>query len=267
MFPQLLGHLVSLINQNLPEPHAGLLSGILFGVKASLAPELKNALINSGTLHIVALSGMNISLLAGLVSRTLLRFVSRRIVGLLTIIIIIGFVVLVGISPSVVRAAMMGCIALMSQVVGRQVWPIWSWLVAVVAMLIWQPGWLTDIGFLLSALATLGIIMFARADNYKSFWLWQIIKDDLRVTMAAQVFTIPLLFLVFQRLSLVSPLTNLLIGWTIAPVTIGGFLLILTAALLPPLAGFPAAVCWLLLEYDLRVIGWTGGLPFASWSW
>ena len=77
----------SVINQVLPEPHAGLLNGIIFGTKASLSRDFLQALITTGTLHIVALSGMNISILVGAMQGTLLRVASRRVTHLLTILL------------------------------------------------------------------------------------------------------------------------------------------------------------------------------------
>src|SRR4030042_5052354 len=104
----------SVINHLLPEPHAGLLAGMLFGTRATISQEFVQALTVTGTLHIIALSGMNISILAGLSIMTLLRFVSRRVASLLTVLIIVGFVWFVGVSPSVVRAAIMGSLTLFS---------------------------------------------------------------------------------------------------------------------------------------------------------
>ena len=105
--------LTALIDGLIHEPQAGLLNGILFGVKATVSKELYDALIISGTLHIIALSGMNISMLVGFVNLFLLRFVRRPIANVATSFIIIGFIRLVGPSPSVIRAAIMAGITLL----------------------------------------------------------------------------------------------------------------------------------------------------------
>ncbi|MFZ5844938.1 MAG: ComEC/Rec2 family competence protein, partial [Patescibacteria group bacterium] len=154
--------LTSVVNQLLPEPHAGLLNGILFGTKAMLSKELYQALVTTGTLHIVALSGMNITILINLVHLLFLGFISRRLSSLLTMGVITGFVWFVGPSASVVRAAIMGGIGLLAVVFGRQTWAILSWLLAVSTMLLLNFSWLTDLSFQLSALATLGIILFGK---------------------------------------------------------------------------------------------------------
>src|SRR5688572_1955887 len=94
----------AIISQLLPEPQAGLLAGILFGIKANFSTAVRDALVITGTLHIVALSGQNISILIGVVHFFLLRFCRRPIANIVSILIIIGFIWFVGPSASVIRA-------------------------------------------------------------------------------------------------------------------------------------------------------------------
>lgn len=332
--------LTAAINQVLPEPHAGLLAGISFGTKATLSRDLLQALIATGTLHIVALSGMNISIVASLVSKTLLRLLSRRITSLLTVLLIIGFVWFVGVSPSVIRAAIMGSLSLFAIIMGRSNWPIFSWILAVTAMLLINWSWIGDISFQLSALATLGIILFAgtkslpageagtrstkgpqklekaaetsilrSTEDSPSFghkflayiigeaslseerdhldgldqlgrtspkntlsqlpkirFLWSFVEDDLRVTLAAQVFTIPIIFLNFHRISIISPIPNVLIGPVIGPLTILGWVTGFAGIIWYPLGLISGWISWVFLQYLIFVINVTSTLPFASVS-
>ncbi len=250
----------SVINQVLPEPHAGLLAGILFGTKATLSKDFLDALTATGTLHIVALSGMNISILADLSITTFLRIVSRRIASLLTILIIIGFVWFVGPSASVVRAAIMGCLTLFAVLVGRPNWSIFSYILTVGIMLLVKPSWIGDLSFQLSALATLGIILFGK--KQKNF-----IQDTLQTTLSAQVFTIPLILVTFRRISLVAPLTNILIGWVIAPVTAIGMAGAILGWIWLPMGVVFGWVSWVFLEYLIVMVEWTAKLPFSSLGW
>ncbi len=292
----------AIINSILPEPHAGLLNGIVFGTKATLSKDLMDALVKTGTLHIIALSGMNITILTNLVSITLLRFISRRLASVLTIAIIIGFILFVGASASVVRAGIMGSLALLAVVFGRQTWSLLFLTIAAGSMLIIKPDWISDIGFQLSVLASLGIILFGRKttmesrtskmgiedrkskiDNqglsstlhlpplfstlyYLLSFLWSLIEDDLRVTLAAQTFTIPLILFHFHRISLISPLTNILIGWIIQPVTILGLAASVLGWVFLPLGMVVGWVAWVPLQYMLLAIQITGTLPLASLS-
>ncbi|MCX6794174.1 MAG: ComEC/Rec2 family competence protein [Candidatus Gottesmanbacteria bacterium] len=261
----------SVINQILPEPHAGLLAGILFGTKAMLSKDFLEALTITGTLHIIALSGMNISILAGLSTTTLLRFVSRRVASLITVLIIIGFVWFVGVTPSVVRAAIMGSLTLLAIVLGRQTWSLLTYCFTIAIMLCIKPDWIGELSFQLSALSTLGIILFVNKSAGVALkgrnLLQSLFEDDLRVTLSAQVFTIPLILFTFHRISLVSPLTNILIGWTIAPVTAIGMVTAIAGWIFLPLGYILGWVNWVLLEYLILVVQWTAKLPFSSVSY
>ncbi len=306
----------AVVNGILPEPHAGLLNGIIFGTKATISKDLYDALVQTGTLHIIALSGMNITILTNLVGITLLRFVSRRIASLLTIIIIIGFILFVGVSASVVRAGIMGSLALLAVVFGRQTWSLLFLILAACGMLLVNPTWIADIGFQLSVFATLGIILFGKKitkagpaglalrsqknlgpssvsltldhsrgalkkvnpDQIFSLpaqylpksvfvFLWPLIEDDLRVTLAAQTFTIPLILFHFHRISLISPLTNILIGWTIAPITMLGLAASVLGRIWMPLGLVIGWVVWVPLQYMLLAIWITSTIPFASLAW
>ncbi len=358
----------SIINQLLPEPHAGLLNGILFGTKAALPRDFYQELVTTGTLHIIALSGMNISILTGLVNLALLRIISRRIASLLTIVTIAGFVGFVGASPSVIRAAIMGSISLLAVVFGRQYWAFLSWILAVGIMLLLNFDWLGDLSFQLSVLATLGIILFGKkqmgslpaeggmpwfsrrqgpttssplspgdkavtplktarlpADNQRSAgesilrstevptwsfyrssrdigvgtslsedgdpfydseddrrtspknvlrprrftalrFFWGFVGDDLRLTLAAQSLTIPLIFWKFQRISVISPLTNILIGWIIQPLTVMGFVTAFSGWVFLPLGQLFAWVTWVPLSYLVTIVEWTSKVPGASFG-
>lgn len=273
--------LTSIVNQVLPEPHAGLLNGILFGTKVALSKELYNALIRTGTLHIVALSGMNITILALIVNSILLPFVSRRVASILTIAGIVLFVWFVGVSPSVVRAAIMGSISLLAITLGRQAWSLLSWVLALGIMLVIKPSWIGDISFQLSALATIGIILFGGSTQLprqinkdskdKDPGFLEILKngsiENFRLTLAAQVFTIPLIFFQFHRLSLISPLSNVLIGWTIQIITILGLLVSIVGLIFLPLAQIIALPTWVFLQYLLIMVDLTSKIPFASIGW
>lgn len=299
--------LTSILNQSLPEPHAGLLAGLLFGTKTTLSSEFYDALIRSGTLHIIALSGMNIGIVGSMIGKSLRLIVSRRIASLLTIGGILFFVWFVGPSPSIVRAAIMGSISLFAVVSGRQYWPLLSWILAVSVMILLNIQWLFDISFQLSALATLGIILFgsnrgaevsrqrgilaatsttttqqrngtissssiSRVFNAPQnahphpiiFFLWTLIADNLRLTLAAQVFTIPLILMRFGRISLISPISNLLIGWLIGPLTVLGWITVALGWIWLPFSRLIAWVDWALLSYLLWVVKWTANIPFAS---
>lgn len=324
----------SILNQLLPEPHAGLLAGILFGTKATMSRELTDSLIRTGTLHIVALSGTNITILTNLVNLSLLWLVGRRWASVLTIALITGFIWFVGPSPSVIRAGIMGGISLIAVIFGRQTWGLLTWMLAVSTMLLLNPGWISDLSFQLSAMATLGIILFGKPQNNAEQYteprgrsagetilrstedppqkalqelfpwfgggaslseeredlgelrgvsraspkntllprslllgyvpLWRLIRDNLRLTLAAQVFTIPIIFWYFHRVSLISPVTNLLIGWIVPPLTVLGLGTAVAGLVFWPFGQLLAWFAWVPLQYLITVVEWTSRVPGAS---
>ena len=283
-----------IINSVLPEPHAGLLSGIIFGTKMTIDPVLKQALVTTGTLHIIALSGMNITILTNIVTVSLLSFFSRKIATVATIATIIGFIFFVGPSASIIRAAIMGGITLIGILFGKNALALWSWGVAVVLMLGVKPVWITDLSFQLSVLASLGMILFGNHNLEDRTWkvgventclagrqgkskmdkrtnlfsiihpLYDIILNDLRTTLAAQTLTIPLLLFTFGRLSFISPLTNVLIVWTLPAITVLGFLVSICGYVFLPLGQLFAWISWIFLEYIIQIIMWTSRIPGAS---
>ena len=149
-----------LINGFIPEPNAGLLNGILFGAKATLDPALKNQLIETGTLYILTLYGVKISLLVTATGLLFRRFLPRPIANVASIVVIIGFIWLIGFTPGVLRAGIMATISLLAITFGRQKWPLLAWILAVTIMLLLHPPWFGDLSFQLSAMASLGIIVF-----------------------------------------------------------------------------------------------------------
>ena len=247
---------ISIINQILPEPHAGLLAGILFGTKKAVSKDLLDALTITGTNYLVVFNGVNISVLAGLSMTTLLRFFPRRVASFLTILFLAFFVWFVGPTPGALRAAIMGSLTLLAVAFGRQKWPLLFYGVTIAIMLMAQPSWIGNLSFQLSALATLGIILFAKKST-------SYVKDSLLLTLSAQVFTIPLILFTFHQISLVSPLTNILIFWIIAPLTVIGMALALLGWIWLPLGYVFGWVSWVLLEYVILVTHWTAKLPFA----
>lgn len=272
-------YFVSIINQHLPEPHASLLAGMIFGAKYSRMPaDLYAALLRTGTLHVVALSGTNVMILVRLVEK-LAWPLGRRKASLWTLGTIAGFVAFVGLDPPIVRAALMGGIATLGDFAGKRQYGLLSLFFAAGVMLLVWPQWLYSLSFQLSFLATLGIILFdsARTGRGKIREIGEIgvireiyIKakttfvENLRTTLAAQVLITPLLVYNFGRLSLVAPLANALAMWSVEFITIGGLALGLGGAIWWPLGRVVGMVLWVLLEYFIMVVELTSKIPYGE---
>jgi competence protein ComEC len=200
----------SVLNQLLPEPAASMLSGILFGVKTGIPKYVTDALTATGTLYIVDLSGMKVAILSSLLAKTMGNFFNKRIACGITILCIIGFILFVGPAPGIIRACIMGSLALLATIFGRQKWSLLSFFVALAIMLAVNPAWITSVSFQISLLASLGIILFGgKTGTVRKNPVLAFIENNFRLTLAAQSLTLPLIFFTFQRVSVISPVTEL----------------------------------------------------------
>lgn len=259
---------IDVVNQVLPEPQAALLNGILFGVRTAFPKDLYNSLIATGTIHITALSGQNISILARVIGEVTLPL-GRKNSILITLGSILGFVLFVGVESTVVRAAIMGSISLLAVYFGRRNWSLLSLILASVTILLIKPEWINTLSFQLSFAATLGIILLGQSEIHKStVTLMAEIKREfsinLRTTLAAQLFTLPLIIIYFGRISLVSPLTNVLIAPLVTPIMVLGLLTGVGGWLWLPIGQILAWFTWVLLSLLLAFIYITASLPFAA---
>jgi len=277
--------LTSLINSYFPEPHASLMNGILLGRPLFVTNTFYTQLKNVGLIHIVVLSGMNITLLTAIIMSTIVKYIGRKIASILTIVIIIAFVQFVGAEAPVVRAAIMGILSLIGLLYGRRTIALYLLFLSGLIMVILNYEWLTSISFQLSFSATLGIILFGSGGKneedaipvktgiqIKKRWipdqvrddLWKYFMEELRISLAAQVFTLPIIFWYFRQISFISPIANILVAWLIAPLMILGILTI-ALGLVSWHLGF--VISWLvypLLEFIIWVVETLAKVPFGS---
>jgi competence protein ComEC len=204
------------LNDLVPEPEAALGAGILLGVRASIAPEVNDAFATAGLTHVVAISGWNIAIVAALVA-AVVSPLGRRPGGRWTTAIVAAatvgcYVMLTGASPSVVRAALMAGAMLVARLGGSRAHAASALALAALVMLLAAPPVLWDVGFQLSLLATAGLIWFGGAVESRLPKAWPgWIREPIALTLAAQITTLPVILVSFERLSLVAPIANVLV--------------------------------------------------------
>ncbi|MDD4761466.1 MAG: ComEC/Rec2 family competence protein [Candidatus Pacebacteria bacterium] len=200
----------------LPEKEAALASGLVLGDRRNFSEEFKDNLSKSGTTHIVALSGYNITIIVMAAGLVFGYFFRKEIVFLFSLIFIIIFTIMVGGEPSIVRAAIMGGIALFAVKFERLYSARNAIAISALLMAMFNPLSLKEPGFQLSFFSLIGIVYFLPAiknflPNYfstSSFLNW---KDNLLTTIAAQIAVLPLIFYYFGTFSIWSFLANILI--------------------------------------------------------
>lgn len=255
LFPGVRQHLDQRISKLLPSPQAELLSGILLGNKKDLPADLKLALRDSSTLHMVVVSGQNLTLLAGLFL-SLSGLIKRKTAIVLSILAVIFYTLLTGGQIPVVRAAVMAVLAFTAEAYGRQRSGVWVLMLAAGSMLLLNPKWIGDLSFQLSFLATFGVIVVSPVIQKALNFLPPFIKQDLAVAMGAQIMVTPIIVQNFHQISIVGVLANLLVGWTIPVIMILGALMLILGSVL-------SLALSILLTYFIYIVKFFSSLPFA----
>ncbi len=256
----------SIINSYLPEPHASLLNGIIFGINLRTSKEFYEQIKTVGLLHIVVLSGSNINLI-GFLIMGLTRSLNKKVSIVLTIVTITLFVLFVGPEPPIVRAAIMGIISFMALLFGRKASALYSLLLSALVVGLLNKEWLTSISFQLSFFATLGIILFASPNGQSPHrGIARYLFDEFRTSLSAQVFTAPLIFIHFKEVSLISPIANICVSWTIFPLMVFGFATAILGFLNRPLGRLFAYLCYGFLTYVILIIETLASIPYVFFS-
>lgn len=202
------------VRKNYNEPQASLLNGILIGNTDGMPERLNAAFQSTGTTHIVALSGFNVTIIMAIVVGWLVKIIGRRWAWLPALLLLIAFVVMSGASASVVRAAIMAVIVQVGLFAGRPM-SIGRLLAYTVLAMAWVNPLIVfhDLGFQLSFLATIGLVALSKPLVGVVPWVPAKLglRDNLATTLAAITMTEPLLLWRFGRLSLVAPLVNILV--------------------------------------------------------
>ena len=260
-------HFRSVINNYIPAPESSILAAMLLGDKGRLSETTKEKLNKAGVRHITAISGMHVAILGSLAMSFLLGVRTKRKNALIaTIIFLVLFVVLTGLQASAVRAVIMGGLVLIGQYAGRQNVSLRGLAIAAAIMLAFNPLLTVDAGFQLSFLAVLGIILlFPLLQDilYKipsNFGL----RDVMVITIAAQAFTLPVMMHTFGMISIVSPLTNLLLVPVLPFVLATGVVFIASASVLGVFGTILSVPLFILLHYLVVVVELISELPFAA---
>ncbi len=262
------------INLLLPQPEAGLLSGILIGMERDIPDSVQEDFQKTGTSHIVAISGFNIALVAGLLTLLLDKLIGKRWAPLGVIVGIGLYTVLVGAQAAVVRAAIMGSISLIGRQIGRRNTGI-NTLLFTAALMTWQnPLILGDVGFQLSFSATMGLVLFAGPwQDALTRWMERTFSEGLAArlsapisefflfTLAAQLTTLPVIIYHFGQFSLSAFLTNPLILPAQPLIMILGGPVILIGMIVLPLGQALIWLVWPLLYYTIHVVHWMAKIP------
>ena len=254
------------LNKIIAMPQSGFLEALLFGDEGNISQEWKDKLNLTGTRHIAAVSGMNITILCFLLLDFLLFLGFWRDQSFyLSVILISFYILMIGASASAVRAGIMAILFLTARHFGRASSGPRIIVLTASLMFMFNPLVLKDIGFQLSFLAIMGLVYLQPI----LFNLFKKIPDffqaryNLSGTLAAQVFTLPILIYNFGQISLISPITNILILPLLPAITILGFVFSMIGIFWQGLGQFLSWPAWFMLSYLTKTIDW---FSKASWA-
>jgi len=258
----------NIIDQTLLPPQSNILRAFFLGDESGLSAQLKENLNITGTRHIIAVSGTHMIIMTQiLLSFGLALGLWRQQIFYFVLIILIIYIIMIGAPASAVRAGIMAGLLLLAQKAGRLRSASRAVIFAATAMLVFNPLLLkSDVGFQLSFLAVLGIIYFNPIlDDKMARWPNPFyLKDVLIMTFSAQIATLPISIFHFSRLSLISPLTNLLIVPLSSLIMISGMVLTFSGLIWLPLAKIIAGPIWFLLTYIIKTVDLSSLLPLAA---
>lgn len=217
--------IIDFYRQVLPEPHASLVAGIVLGSKSSIPQDFWQKLKTTGVAHVVVASGMNVTFVASFLISFLAIFTARKKAVFIAVIAIWLYALISGFEAPVIRAAIMASVAFSAQGAGKLSFS-WSILsLTALLMLIVNPAWIFDTGFILTFVATGSLMLFQRRiDKLFGFIPDSLgfLREGFSTSLAAQIGIAPILFATFGQFNLLSPLINALVLWTIPLIMIIG---------------------------------------------
>jgi competence protein ComEC len=257
---------VAVISRRLPERSAALLAGLLLGERSALPRESDEAFRRAGVYHILAVSGFNVALLAGAVFGGLAASgVPRRGAAAAAAGALVGFALVVGAQPSVLRATVMGLLLLAALLLDRESQLPNALALAGLALLLWRPDDLREPGFQLSFAATAGIV-------HLTPWITAVLEGRgwpawlaaaVAVSLGAQAAVTPLMLTHFNQLSLIGVAANLAVVPVAAVATTLGMLALLVEVASGAVAALLFETLWLVLLALRAAVWFAAALPAA----
>ena len=254
------------INKVIPSPESDLANGLILGVKGGFDDDMNNEFISTGTIHIVALSGYNVSIVAEGIMKTFSLVFSQLVSIIFGIFVIILFIIMTGGTSTAVRAGIMATIMLLGRMTGRKYLAGRALVIAALLMIAYDPRVVVDMSFQLSFIAT-GGVLFLTPKVFSWFKFLPIrfgFREMVATTVAATISVLPILLHLTGVLSLVSLPANILILLFIPIAMMFVFLTGVSGFVVPLLSVIFGYIAYLILLYILSVIHFFGTLSFAS---
>jgi len=268
------------LSQALPEPQASVAQGILLGMRGNIPYSLNQAFSRTGTMHVLAISGINITIVIGMLLAAGIWLFGKRysIYIWLALLIIWLYALLTGMNPPVVRGAIMGSLFLIAEFLGRQSSASIALTFAAAVMVGIEPQVLWDVSFQLSFLAMAGLIFIS---PYLQSWgrkgvmatagkkgtaaaLGNFMTDSFAVTLAAILATWPIIAYYFHIVSFVGLPATFFAVLALPGIIITAALTGAVGLIAPAVAQVIGWISWLFISYFMLVVRAFDAVPFSS---
>lgn len=254
------------INKVILPPESDLANGLILGARGGFDISTKDEFISTGTIHIIALSGYNVTIVAEWVMRIFGTIFSQVVSIICGIFVIILFIIMSGASSTAVRAGIMAVIMLFGRMTDRTYDAGRALVIAGILMIVYDPRVITDISFQLSFLATFGVLFLTpKVIKWFPFFATRFrIRELIATTVSATISVLPILLYSTGIFSLVSLPANILVLPFIPLTMFFSFLAGFIGFISPFLAMPFAYISHLFLSYILSIIHIFASIPFAS---
>lgn len=256
------------IGELLPAREATLVVGTVLGID-TIGADFREELIKTGTIHVVVVSGQNLMIICGMIF-ALSKFIGRRKSMIFSAVAVFSYAFLTGFEPPVVRASIMVLASTAALFLGRESSVIWSLAIAAVGIILVWPQALFEISFQLTFAATLGIVTLGRlmtsfagssTGATRRYKFIRLFFEIAAIPLSAFVFTAPLIMFYFSRVSLISPVVNILVSEAVMPIMVFGFLIAFATLIFMPLAQVLAYFAYVPALYFSEVVRLFSNIP------
>lgn len=246
--------IIAFYNSNLPQPKSGLLAGIVLGAKGTLDREFYDQTKAVGVAHVVVASGASVTFVISFLIGILSVYLPRKRSIPFVIFGIVLYLFISGFDAPLIRAAIMSSALLLGQELGRVVSAWRIFFLTAGLMLVYNPEWAKDIGFLLSFASTAALMLFEKKIEGKFLKLPELLRKDLSTSLAAQIGVTPVLLFAFGRFSVLSPIANAMTLWTIPPLMIIGSVGGMVGLLFPELGKLVLWLGYPMLWWFVKIV-------------
>lgn len=247
-------NLINFYTSNLPQPISGLVSGIILGAKGSLSLDFWEKVKSTGVAHVVVASGTNVTFVIAFVFGVVNYFLPRKKTIPIVILSIILYLFMSGFQAPLIRASVMAVLTFWAQAVGR-LSNAWRVLILTAGiMLVFNPNWINDIGFVLSFVSTGSIMLFEKTISKLFKKIPKIFREGFTTSLSAQIGVAPILFITFGQFNILSPIINMLVLWTIPYIMILGSIGAVIGLAVPILGKLILYICYPLMWWFTKIV-------------